>query len=282
MKKIVVSLLVLTMLLFIPVPALADADIDITIDGEEYIFTPPPFIVEGRTLVPMRAFFEALSAQVDWEPDTRTAIGMRDGITVRIPIDSTEPTVNGQVVSIAVPARIVDSRTFIPLRFVGEAFGDDVQWDGTTRAITINRTNGTTIPADESKANTDLLTIQQAKELIIKSSDQTFAFFNDACEAEYYGEKVAFAQISPVLLQFWSQKMMGELSEYYEGIYPGHFNMPFFIPSDYENTYKLLSQDTDKALIEITTRDDYSPEDIIMQVELIRENGKWVNNGVIY
>lgn len=280
MKRITVSLLILAVLLFVPVPAFAD--IGITIDGEEQTFTPAPFIIEGRTLVPMRAFFEALSAQVDWEDSTRTAVGVRGDITVRIPIGSTEPTVNGQPVPISVPAQILDGRTFIPLRFVGEALGDDVQWDGTNQSITITRSKGTSAPVGQSRAQADLLTVQQAQALIINSTDQAYVLFNNASEAEYYGEKVPFAQITKDLLQFWSEKMVGQLQEYYEHIYPGHFELPCYVPNDQESTFKLISQDSDKVLVEVTTSDLYSPEKIVMQIQLVRENGKWVNNGMIY
>ena len=140
MKRTVIFLLILTLLLALPATALAG--IDILINYQEYTFDPPPFIQEGRTLVPMRAFFEALGAHVNWEAETQTAVGVREGVEVRIPIGSTRPTVNGQATLIDVPAQIFESRTFIPLRFVGEALGDNVSWDGSTRTITITRGDG--------------------------------------------------------------------------------------------------------------------------------------------
>ena len=114
-------------------------EIKIYVEGGRQVFDDPIVIQEGRTLVPMRAFFEAMRADVSWDPATRTAIGIRGGIEVRIPIDSIHPTVNQQRMTIDVPARIIDGRTYIPLRFVGEALGDDVGWDGDTRTITITR-----------------------------------------------------------------------------------------------------------------------------------------------
>lgn len=107
----------------------------------------PPIIQEGRTLVPMRAFFEALGASVTWESETQTAVGSRDETTVRIPINSTRPTVNGRTVAIDVPAQIIQSRTYIPLRFVGEALGDNVVWDGATKTISITKKDGVPKPA---------------------------------------------------------------------------------------------------------------------------------------
>ncbi len=100
-----------------------------------------PFIVEGRTLVPMRSFFEAMGAKVEWDAQNYTASGSRNGKVVSIPIGSTKPTINGVSTSIDVPAQIINGRTYIPLRFVGEALGDKVSWDGKSRSIYITRSN---------------------------------------------------------------------------------------------------------------------------------------------
>jgi thiosulfate/3-mercaptopyruvate sulfurtransferase len=120
-------------------PAASAASVSVSIDGEAYEFDPAPVMVEERTLVPMRALFEALGAIVEWKPETRVAVGSRDGIVVCIPIDSTTATVNGVEKSLDVPAQIIDNRTFIPMRFVGEAFGDGVQWEGATQTVMIDR-----------------------------------------------------------------------------------------------------------------------------------------------
>ena len=83
MRRTLTLLLIITLMLFIP--ATAVAGINITINDQDYTFDPAPKIHDGRTLVPMRAFFEALGADVKWKAETRTAVGKRDGIEVRIP-----------------------------------------------------------------------------------------------------------------------------------------------------------------------------------------------------
>jgi hypothetical protein len=113
--------------------------ITVYVDQKLISLADPPLIKEGRTLAPMRAFFEALGAEVTWDAATRTAIGTRAGITVKIPIDSTRPFINDTAKTIDVPAQIINGRTYIPLRFVGEALGDDVVWEGSTRTIYITR-----------------------------------------------------------------------------------------------------------------------------------------------
>lgn len=120
-------------------PAAASADIAVYIDGEKQVFADRPVMVQGRTLLPMRVLFQALGAEVGWDPGTGTAVGSREGTEVLIPIGSTTPTINGRPVKIDVPARLIGGRTYIPLRFVGEALGDDVQWDGQNRLVVIIR-----------------------------------------------------------------------------------------------------------------------------------------------
>ncbi len=118
-------------------PPAGDSGITIFLDGQLLQLEDLPTIENGRTLVPMRGFFEALGADVSWDASTKTATGIRGGTVVRIPIGSNQPTVNGSVVVIQVPARIINNRTYIPLRFVGEALGEQVDWDGTTRSVII-------------------------------------------------------------------------------------------------------------------------------------------------
>jgi hypothetical protein len=139
MRRTFSLLLVALLLILLMSPALSAGDITVQINGKIFTFDPSPLIKDGRTLVPMRAMFEALGAEVQWDEVTRTAIGIRGNIEVRIPIDSTRPTINNWVKEIDVPAMIIEGRTFIPLRFVSEALGDEVYYDSLTRTISITK-----------------------------------------------------------------------------------------------------------------------------------------------
>jgi competence protein ComEC len=130
--------LLLLMALFMAIfaaPALAAPTVNL--DGRQLAFDIPPVIEDGRTLVPLRAIFEAMGATVSWDPATQTASAVKDNTKVVLKIGSTTPTINGKVKPLDVPAKIVNGRTLAPLRFVGEAFGGAVAWDGTTQAITL-------------------------------------------------------------------------------------------------------------------------------------------------
>ena len=86
----------------------------------------------------MRAIFEALGAEVEWENETQTATATKDGITVSVTIDSDRMLKNGEEIELDVPARLVeDSRTLVPLRAISEAFGCQVEWDEELQRVDI-------------------------------------------------------------------------------------------------------------------------------------------------
>jgi len=105
------------------------------IEKNDYFLTP--YVENNRTMIPLRAIFESMNAAVDWNEDTRTITATKDGTTVVLQIDSNVMDVNGTTVALDAPARIVDNRTFIPLRAVTEAFHATVDWNEALRLITI-------------------------------------------------------------------------------------------------------------------------------------------------
>lgn len=131
----------------VPAPAGKPSEIKVYLDGKPLAFDVPPMIDSGRTLVPLRAIFEAMGAKVDWREDTRTVTAVKGNTTVVMKIGSTSPTVNGKTVALDVPAKIVKNRTLAPLRFVGEAFGGKVEWEASTRTVRI-----TSPPAENNNA----------------------------------------------------------------------------------------------------------------------------------
>jgi tetratricopeptide (TPR) repeat protein len=111
--------------------------VSVTIDGRDKLFEQPPIIMGGATLAPLRAIFESLGASVTWDPDTRTATGVKGSTTVVLQIGANEALVNGVKVILDQPAQLVNGFTMAPARFVGETFGGKVGWDGSTRTVGI-------------------------------------------------------------------------------------------------------------------------------------------------
>ena len=102
----------------------------IDIDGEAVTFTDAkPFIDENnRTMIPIRAVAEVLDCEVEWNESAREVSLRKDGTDVLIKIDDRNMIVNDTTVEMDTNAVIIDDRTYIPLRFAGEALGFTVNW----------------------------------------------------------------------------------------------------------------------------------------------------------
>lgn len=112
-------------------------NITVTVDWEEIEFDVPPTIINGRTMVPLRAIFEALDAQVKWDGTTRTVTGYRNDTIVSLVVDSKIATLNGKRIELDVPAIIVSGRTLVPARFVSESLGAKVIWNEKLRKVEV-------------------------------------------------------------------------------------------------------------------------------------------------
>ncbi|MDD3267840.1 MAG: stalk domain-containing protein [Syntrophomonadaceae bacterium] len=119
-----------------PAAAISQA-ITISINGKNLPSDVSPQIINSRTMVPLRAIFEALDIDVEWIPASKTVIGTKDNTRIQLTIDKTTALVNNQEVILDVPAAIVDSRTLVPVRFIGESTGQEVGWDDKTRTVAI-------------------------------------------------------------------------------------------------------------------------------------------------
>ncbi len=122
--------------IFFTKPAYAK-DVRVEIDSLPIEFDQPAIITENRTLVPFRKIFEVLGAEVEWIPETRTAVSQKDGKVVTITIGSNELYINNEPVYLDVPARILNNRTLVPVRAISEAYDCYVDWQGEERLVEI-------------------------------------------------------------------------------------------------------------------------------------------------
>ena len=146
MKRIIIILLLtITMLMGIMLPVVQadNTQITVTINNQQIQFDQPPIIIDGRTLVPLRAIFEGLGATVDWNGNTQTVTAKRENTTVKITIGDNKLYVNGNTVNLDVPAQIISDRTLVPVRAVSEAFDCKVDWDSNKHNVSISNTSYT-------------------------------------------------------------------------------------------------------------------------------------------
>ena len=150
-------------------PAPENDNIHVILDGVEIQFDVPPMIIDNRTMVPMRAIFEAFGMWVEWIDDenkitedideliwgneyfeipnaeifdwaTYRPIITASGVALQInsyAMFIAKDFLDWYLFQLDVPPMIIDNRTLVPLRAVSEALDAEVQWDNHTRTVTI-------------------------------------------------------------------------------------------------------------------------------------------------
>ena len=88
----------------------------------------PAYQSKGAVMVPMRAIFEWLGAEVSFDSATGGITAKRGEQIVSLKAGSKTATVNGETKTMSASAESRNGRTFVPVRFVAEAFGAEVKW----------------------------------------------------------------------------------------------------------------------------------------------------------
>jgi hypothetical protein len=157
MKSKHISRALLTMLLFAAFvafsaqPARTDS-VRIVVNGSEVQFDQPPIERGGRVFVPLRGVFERLGASVVYDNGTINATG--NGRSIQLQIGSTRAVVNGNSQQLDVAPFLVGSRTLVPLRFISESLGANVQYDNSSRVVSINSNGQAPVPPPASASVT--------------------------------------------------------------------------------------------------------------------------------
>ena len=127
--------------------------INVTVNGKAVSFDVSPQIINGRTMIPIRAVAEVLGGTVSWQESTNTTsitaqnIKEHAGRTCYIKIgdsfmkwESVDSWNNGRLVGsieLDSPAVLIADRTLAPIRAIAECFGYDVKWDEKTSTVII-------------------------------------------------------------------------------------------------------------------------------------------------
>lgn len=107
------------------------------VNGSHPVFDFPPVIRDGRTLLPLRAIANALNAEVEWDGEERKVTMTRDGVIIELYIGESVAYINGEEITLDVPASIENSRTIVPIRFISEAFNAYVDWEEESESVII-------------------------------------------------------------------------------------------------------------------------------------------------
>jgi len=127
------------------VPAGAAGPITVTLNGSPLNLSPAPTERAGRVFVPLRGVFENMGATVVYDSGTINATRGRHTVSLRI--GSPQATVDGQPQTVDVAPFIVGASTYVPLRFISQALGAAVNYDGTNDVVAITMRAAENIPA---------------------------------------------------------------------------------------------------------------------------------------
>ena len=136
-------------------------------------FDVPPQIINDRTMVPLRAIFEAIGATVSWDEATRTVTAEKGDVKISLTIDVAEIIKNDQKIALDVAPVIVSDRTLVPVRAICESFGSKVDFDAENLTVIIaDEVKADETKTDETKADETKADEKKADE---KKTDETKA-----------------------------------------------------------------------------------------------------------
>ena len=170
MKKIIkISILLISMLI---TPVFAANTFNVSIGNKDYKVKEAgvlinedslktdfsPYIKEGRTFVPIREITEKLGADVKWNGKDKSIKITLNGDVINMQIDNSKVTVNdkkieldhAQAPQLALYSRPrKETKTMVPLRFISETFGYNVDWNNDKVRAEISTVKSNSIVEDD-------------------------------------------------------------------------------------------------------------------------------------
>lgn len=116
---------------------LADGKLRVIVNGMTHALTTTPLNVKGSLMLGLQDIAPVLSADVTWNQPARQVEIRRDDTLIVLKANESSASINGKQVTLTQPPIIVNGQTFVPLRFLSEAFGATVDWQSETNTITI-------------------------------------------------------------------------------------------------------------------------------------------------
>jgi len=112
--------------------------------NRQVVFDTAPEIIEETTMVPLRGVVDKFGADIAWDNASGTATVKMGDKTVTVQVNSKKATANGKETTLTVPPVIKNGRVLIPLRFISQGIGLEVNWDNVTRSIILKQPKNST------------------------------------------------------------------------------------------------------------------------------------------
>lgn len=165
--------LLVTGILCLGISTLTSAEIKgqslrLEINGQEKIFSQPPIMDNDVTLVPMRAIFEELGAEVKWNGDQQKITATKKEDTIELKLGSKDAFINYEPIRLLQEPKTYNNTTMVPIRFIGESFGANVEWNAKTKTVSINFSNEKT-----AKGKSNLTIASNSTNIAAANSNET-------------------------------------------------------------------------------------------------------------
>ncbi len=206
MKKIalVITVVLVMTTIFSVLNVLGEMPLRIVVNGDRLFFPDAqPFIdANGRTQTPARFIGEELGATVTWDGSAQKATFVKGGNKLILYIGKKEYELDGKKLQMDTAALLQEGRTFVPARYVAEAFGATVRWDSVIRTVYID-TNVSVVPTPQAtkdpitgwiKVETNETYVEYEISITFTSDQETLKARFDVAEkmfAEVYGVDIA-------------------------------------------------------------------------------------------
>lgn len=203
MKRKTCLILSLILVMIMATPALASVSLDI--NGQAYKPSSELYLENGVTLVPLDVIKNVLGCEVAVAEDIRLR---ENDHTLKMAVGKTTATVNDTIATMPIAPRMVEGQIYVPLRFIMEAVGAQVDWNGENRqvSITYNETrNGMT--AEEIMAKSSVAMTEANRYKMLADVRSTVKVSTDLPDSEaadmsmdLQGTVEAWMQMNPVLM----------------------------------------------------------------------------------
>lgn len=140
MKKLV-NLMLLVLFVFVLWPGQGHAATapKLFLDGKSIVPDVDPIIVKDYTLVPVSFITNELGSSIEYVAQTKTVSIHNDTTSIELKIDNKTAQVNGQKVDLDASVQLLKGRTMVPLRFVSEQLGLNVDWVQESQSIYLTK-----------------------------------------------------------------------------------------------------------------------------------------------
>ncbi|MCC8015793.1 MAG: copper amine oxidase N-terminal domain-containing protein [Eubacterium sp.] len=244
-------------------------EVSLYVDGQEVVTDQPAVIVDNRTMVPVRVITESIGCQVDWNEAAKTVTFTQNGVVAAMVVGETSASITEgnavREVEIESPAIIINSRTMVPVRFISELFGCEVDWNEKTKTVSIFAADYAESDADVSAEEITEESIAEEKTEVNNDANKETGetayssgtyYISAVNNVEYIYEDMIFVD-GELIFEDFSNDADGKGSY---GIYPGE-SEPYDSPIEQSPYYGMTVEEVIAALeadgLEVTLKDSF-------------------------